>query len=196
MSLKYALLAQAAYSEKPTFGDENSAARAIVSNNDDGQVISIPGTDNIACFLADLDIETITVNGLGRMHSGFYEAFLEMKSQLMLCAPSVITGHSLGAALSLIYAAELCLAGKPPKAVYAFEPPRISTDSVIAELLASHGVSLHLTQFGQDIVPMIPRILHDWQHPSWLIKIGRPHLTIPNVHDHSIDNVVKWYSEN
>jgi hypothetical protein len=199
--LQYAQLAQSAYTDKPTFGDHDSASRAVVSNTEDGQVVAIPGTDNIHCFLADMDIEVISINGLGSIHAGFYEAFLPIKAQLMLCEPVAITGHSLGASMAILYAAELCLAGKPPKAVFAFEPPRACIDSTLAELFASHGVKLHLTWYGEDLIPCIPRLTHSWQHPSELVRIGsswEEHLPIPipNIDDHFIANVVKWYSDN
>ena len=196
--LTYALLSESAYTSKPTFGDEDSASRAIVSATDDGQCVSFPGTDNAACFLADLDIETISVGGLGTIHSGFYEAFLPLKAQLMLCEPSVVTGHSLGAALAILYAAELCLAGTPPKAVLAFEPPRVSIDNTLTELFAAHSVKLLLTWYGEDIVPCIPRVLHDWQHPAPLTRLGHTWeedmpIPIPNIEDHAIGNLVQWY---
>jgi hypothetical protein len=199
--LDYALLAQAAYTTEPTFGDHDSASRAVVSNNADGQVVSFPGTDNAACFLADLDIDIITINGLGSIHSGFYEAFLPLKLQLMLCEPAVVTGHSLGASMALLYAAELCLAGKPPKAVLAFEPPHASIDGTLAKLFAAHGVKLLLTQYSEDIVPTVPRIFHPWQHAAPLTRIGtswEAHLPVPmlNISDHSIAHCVQFYTDN
>ena len=199
--LTYALLAESAYTSKPTFGDEDSASRAYVSETDEGQCVSFPGTDNAACFLADLDIETISISGLGTIHAGFYEAFLPLKAQLMLCEPTVITGHSLGASLAILYAAELCLAGTPPKAVLAFEPPRVSIDDALAKLFAAHRVKLLLTWYGEDIVTTVPRLFHNWQHPCELTRIGstwmeRLPVPIVNIQDHAITNCVNFYTDN
>jgi len=91
-----------------------------------------------------------------------------------LPAVDVTLGHSEGAALALLCAAQLCLAGRPPKAVWAFEPPRVSADGTLAALFAAHGVQLTLTQNGEDIVPMVPRLGEAWQHPAPLQRIGHP----------------------
>jgi predicted lipase len=189
-ALQYALLAKAAYSTAPTIGREDGAARAIISDTDDGQVISFPGTNNIATWLADLNVDTVNVIGLGELHEGFWDAFNDIRSPLMQNSPAVTCGHSEGAALALIYAAALCFIGKPPKAVYAFEPPRISCDPTIKALFVEHGVQVYLYQNGNDIVPDVPRLIHDWQHPGQLIRIGEASEPFPNVTDHMIDNVI------
>ena len=194
-ALRYAILARDSYTLPPDIGQQDSASRAIVTVTNDGLIVAIPGTDNVACFLADLDIELQTVAGMGQVHRGFYQAYSDISGDLMRLSPAVVTGHSLGASMSLLYAAELCLAGRPPKAVYAFEPPRVSIDSTIGDLLRKHGVALRLTRFGRDIVPCIPRLLHSWQHPCEPNAIGVASEPIWNVHDHSIDNVVAFYSK-
>ena len=184
----YALLAQQAYTAPPTLGVADSAARAVVFP---GGIVGFPGTNNLACWLADLDAEAVSVDGLGILHAGFWGAMCEIKDALLaLDAPAAIVGHSEGAALALLYAGLLCLAGKPPGAVYGFEPPRVSTDGVLGQLLASHGVAVVLYRNGEDIVPLVPRLLHDWQHPAGLIEIGSPSLPVPNMEDHMIDRVI------
>ncbi len=193
-ALRYAILARDSYSLPPDIGCEQSASRACVTVMDGELIVSIPGTNNLACFLADLDCEVRAIAGLGCCHWGFYSAFSDIEEQLMQLSPAVIAAHSLGAAMGIIYAAKLCLAGRPPKAVYAFEPPRVSIDPTIANLFAKHGVKMHLTRFGEDIVPCIPRLLHSWQHPCDPNAIGVAREPIWNVHDHSIDNVVAYYS--
>jgi hypothetical protein len=102
----------------------------------------------------------------------------------------VTLGHSEGAALAVLFAAELCLAGRPPKAVYAFEPPRVTADGAMAALFARCGVDLVLTQNGNDVVPDVPRLMEPWQHPAALQRIGRAALPFPNVDDHLIAHVV------
>ena len=183
----YALLAARAYSEKPTFGAPSSAARAV----DFGAgVVGFPGTDNLACWLADLDAEVTDVPGMGRLHAGFWRAFQTIEGPLMAKTDVGVTlGHSEGAALALLYAAQLCIAGKPPREVYAFEPPRISACGTLAALFATYGVSLLLTQNGNDVVPDVPRLLQPWRHPAPLRQIGLPAMPFPNVTDHSIGRV-------
>ena len=185
--LDAARLAKRAYTDFPTFGQPGGAGRAVMY----GSAVGFPGTDNLACWLADLDALADDVTGMGPVHSGFWEAYQEIAAPLMgLHQVEVTLGHSEGAALALIYAAQLCLAGRAPKAVYAFEPPRVSADGTLAKLFAAHGVELHLFRNGEDVVPLVPRLVHDWQHPGPLQAIGKASLPIPNVEDHLIDNVI------
>ncbi|MGK2829268.1 lipase family protein [Ralstonia pseudosolanacearum] len=187
----YAQLAQRAYMVQPQVGAESSAARAII----EGDAVAFPGTNNVACWLANLDAEIVQVEGLGGLHHGFWGALGEIKSQLLaLPAPAIAVGHSEGAALAILFAAVLCLAGQPPRAVYGFEPPRVSVDGTLASLLVTHGVQVNLYRNGADVVPLVPSLLHAWQHPAQLIEIGRPSLPIPNVRDHALERVIQALS--
>ncbi len=184
----YALLAARAYTEPPTIGAASSAARAVVFEQG---VVGFPGTNNLACWLADLDAFIDDVPGMGRLHAGFWRAFQSISEPLMARIDVQVTlGHSEGAALAILYAAQLCIAGKPPKAVYAFEPPRVSACGTLAALFAARGVALTLTQNGNDVVPEVPRMLAPWQHAAPLQRIGRPALPCPNIDDHLIAHVI------
>ena len=190
-ALGYARLALAAYTSFPTIGREDSASRAILNWTDDGRVLAIPGTNNTACVIADIDCEIVEVNGLGRLHKGFYDASIAIWESVLLAKPAVLTGHSEGAAISLMLAGKLCLAGFPPKAVYAFEPPRTSIDPTLGQLLFAHGVFLFLTRKGKDIVPVLPPALLDpWQHPAPLRNIGTALEPFDNEDDHAMSGVV------
>lgn len=188
--LPYALLAQKAYNVPPQIGVESSSARAILETTEDGLTIAFPGTNNIACWLADLDVAVIQRAGLGGVHAGFLASLEEIENELLDYAPAVTTGHSEGADLALLYAAVLCLHGKPPKAVFAFEPARVSIDDTLAGLFLTHGVNLLITQNGEDVVPMVPRLIENWQHPGPLTRIGKASEPFPNVEDHLIENVI------
>lgn len=183
----YAVLAKEAYSTAPTIGSETSAARAIVT---DGTIVSFPGTNNVACFLADLEAFTVPVTGYGRVHEGFWNAFNEIKPQLLLLSPEILVGHSEGADLAILYGAALCLAQKPPKAIFGFEPARVSTDNTLADLFVANNVLVTLTRNGEDVIPMVPRLYEDWQHPASLTSIGTPSEPWPNISDHYIDAVI------
>lgn len=197
--LDAAKIAQSVYSAPPVLGVENSAARAVTYGTN-AEIIAFPGSNNIACWLADLDALVMAVPGFGRVHAGFWEAWLEVRAAVLgLPGIQVTIGHSEGGALALLAAANLCLIGRPPTDVYSFEPPRISTDDVLARIFADHKVNLHLYQNGSDVVPEVPRILQSWQHPAPLTRIGtRRFINIPfvglkedfNVDDHQIANVV------
>ena len=98
----YARLAQRAYLVQPQIGAESSAARAIV----EGDAVAFPGSNNVACWLADLDADVVQVDGFGALHHGFWKAFNTISAKLMaLPAPAVTVGHSEGAALAILFAA-------------------------------------------------------------------------------------------
>jgi hypothetical protein len=190
-ALGYARIALAAYTSFPTIGREDSASRAILNWTDDGRVLALPGTNNMACVIADIDCEVVHINGLGALHKGFYDASMQIWDSVLLAKPAVLTAHSEGAALSLILAGQLCLAGFPPKAVYAFEPPRVSIDPTLGQLLTAHGVFLFLTRKGKDIVPVLPPdLLDNWQHPAPLRSIGEALEPFDNEDDHAMAGVV------
>ena len=185
--LEAAKLAQSAYTDAPTIGKADSAARAVVY----GSSLAFPGTDNAACFLSDIDAVADHVPSLGRLHTGFWNAFAEMAPEIIkLDGIERTVGHSLGAALAILCAAELCIAGKPPKEVWAFEPPRVSCDVTLATLLEDHGVKLNLYRNGLDVVTQVPRLLENWQHCAPLIPIGSATMPFDNIMDHQMARVI------
>jgi hypothetical protein len=78
-----------------------------------------------------------------------------------------------------------------PWAVYGFEPPRVCADETLGGLFKVHGVQVNLYRNGQDVVPLVPRLLRAWQHPAPLIAIGRAAWPVPNVVDHQLERVVQ-----
>lgn len=180
----YAQLCARAYVDAPTYGNADGAGRAHVYDG----VIAFRGTDDPASMLYDLDIGTVTVPGLGALHDGFWDAYSEIAHDLMQLRPQIITGHSLGAALALIYAGELCRAGHAPAAVYAFEPPRLAMDDTLRTLLDAHGVMRFCTRNGLDPITEVP----PWMElPASLSPIGEVTGTLDLIWYHLIENVIK-----
>lgn len=192
--LTYALLAEEAYSAKPQIGAEDSSARAIIESTIDGTAFAFPGTNNLACWLADLDCGVVGT-GLGRVHNGFNSSALSILSEIetklsTMPPPAILCGHSEGAALALLIGGYLCLAGKAPLAIFGFEPPRVTTDDILAALLNKFGVAVYLTDNGNDVVPQVPRLLQSWRHPAPLTMIGTATEPFPNATDHEMARVV------
>jgi hypothetical protein len=184
----FALLAQEAYSAAPDIGKADSASRAIVRRTEAGLCIAFPGTDNLDCWGADFDVSPISVTGIGEVHRGFWNALQAIAAPIVTAIgnqPVTLVGHSLGGALAILCAASLVVAGKPPVAVYAFEPPRVSPDLTLRTLLAK--VPLHLFKNGNDLVTDVPP---GWSQPALLTHIGTALLPFPNIRDHAISRVI------
>ncbi|PYE21321.1 lipase (class 3) [Paraburkholderia silvatlantica] len=184
----FALIAQESYSAAPDIGVADSASRAIVRQTDAGLVIAFPGTDNLACFAADFDIEPFDVAGIGRVYRGFFDAWSAISLPVLAAVngqPVTLVGHSLGAAMALMCAAYMTVGGNPPAAVYGFEPPRVGHDMGIRTVLAN--VPVHLFKNGNDLVTDVPPA---GQHAALLIPIGKPAFPFPNLIDHQIARVI------
>jgi len=191
--LIYALLSQKAYNVPPMVGAEESSARAILETTEDGLAVAFRGSDDTHAWLADLNVVIDDIGGLGHIHQGFWESFKLVRKELLQKSPVVVTGHSLGAALAIIYAGVLCLVGKPPKAVFAWEPPHVGIDGTLAHLFTTNGVRLFYYRNGLDLVVNVPLPLPEfwWQHASRLIPIGEEARPFPNIEDHNICRVVE-----
>ncbi|GGA00364.1 lipase family protein [Dyella caseinilytica] len=184
----FALLAKQAYTDAPTVGSADSASRMHVYEVDDfGTVHVFRGSDDMASWEADFDIATTDVWGLGKVHAGFYAALAAiLPACLALPRPKAIAGHSLGAALAILYAGVLAQQGCIVP-VYAFEPPRLCADSGLQKLLFDKCVPWIATRNGNDIVTQVPISM---TLPGPLRLIGSPSAPVDNATDHSIDRVI------
>jgi triacylglycerol lipase len=184
----YALLAQAAYDDPPDIGKADSASRAIVRQTACGLVVAFRGSDDLDSWIHNLDAVPVSVPGMGDVHRGFYQAWQAIADQVIAAIgdkPVTLTGHSLGAVLSIFAAASLTLIGKPPVAVFAFEPPRASFDLTLRNLLAK--VPLHLWRHGLDLVT---NLAPGGMHPGLLTRFGKPSVPWPNITDHLMPGIL------
>lgn len=182
----FCLIAQEAYTAPPDIGVADSASRAIVRQTESGLVMAFPGSDNLPCWITDLDIATVPVDGVGDVHRGFWTAWQAISAAVIQeigDTPVTLVGHSLGAAIAIMAALSLTLAGKPPVAVYGFEPPRVSKGLGAAAVLVN--VDVVLFKNGGDVVPDLPPLMN---HAALLTHIGSP--ALPNVPDHYISRVL------
>jgi alpha-beta hydrolase superfamily lysophospholipase len=185
----FALLAQEAYTAAPDIGKADSASRAIVRQTAGGLVVAFPGTDNLACVSTDIDIETVDMPGAGKIHAGFWRAWRAISTDVLAAIdgrPVTLVGHSMGACLTILAAADMTVSGNPPAAVYGFEPARVSPYLGVRTLLAK--VPVHLYKNGNDLVPGLPL---GWHHAALLTHIGKPALPFANVEDHEIARVIE-----
>lgn len=181
--LDAAVLAARAYADAPTVGQNGHASVMHVY----GTAHVFRGTDDIDGWLHDLDITTSDVSGLGSVESGFWQALADiLPACLALPRPQYVIGHSLGAAMAILYAGVLQLLGTIVR-VFAFEPPRLCADKVLFDLNQANALPWYASRNGRDVVTQIPPEL---SLPGPLTMIGTPELPFDNVLDHRIDSVI------
>ena len=168
-------------------GSKESSARAWKQEVNGERCLLIPGTDNIACWLADLNIEVVQTP-VGSIHKGFSEAANSISAGVLSYEPDVLAGHSEGGDLALILGGICCYVGKPPRAIYAYDPARCCIDDRLSKLFKLYSVDVNILQHGNDIVPQVPRLLHDWRHPEKVQLFGEPAHPIINVEDHYLND--------
>lgn len=188
----WAILARDAYTKVPDIGSEASAGRIVFAMLPDGLALTIPGTNNESCALADVDAIPHDAGECGFVHKGIWEAFEPVWEAVSQLAVHALVGHSEGASGAIYLAARLCLIRKAPKIVWAWEPPRTSIDEKLAELLSAHSVELHIMWHGNDLVPSIPWELPllEWQHAGPIQKFGKASASFPNIEDHMMTNIL------
>lgn len=185
----YALIAQEAYSAAPDIGIADSASRAIVRQTADGLVIAFRGSDNEASFKADADFFPMDVDGIGRIHRGFWQAWETISTDVLAAIdgkPVTFVGHSLGAALAVTASIEMIVSGVVPEALYGWGTPHVSPDQKVLDLLKAIR-TLRLYRNGNDIVPLVPP---DWPDVGPIQQIGKAVLMIPNTYDHEMARYV------
>ncbi|MGH8158380.1 MAG: lipase family protein [Rhodanobacter sp.] len=179
----YALLAQRAYTDAPTIGAVNSASRMRVY----GDVHVFRGSDDVASWVSDFHVATTDVCGMGEIHAGFYGALAAiLPACLALPRPAAVAGHSLGAALAILYAGVLAMLGHVVP-VYAFEPPNLCADGVLADLFVNKEVPWFACRNGRDIVTQVP---FGMTRPGPLTAIGAASFPLDNLVDHGMDRVI------
>lgn len=187
----FALLAQEAYQAKPDIGTGLTASCCIVRDVADGRVIAFPGTDSVADLLTDFSVDTQVPPLIGPLHGGFWQAYAVIKQRIIEATAGadnvIFVGHSLGAALAEVAAADYIANGNNfVSAVYAFAPPKISPTNQIACIL--RGTPIFQYRNGNDIVPTVPPA---WYHAtSAFDSIGTPAWPFLNLADHKLDRYI------
>lgn len=154
-------------------------------------VFAFEGTCNAETAITDIEALPFPVVSLGVVHLGFWaavqKAWPEFYADIRdIRVPIVLTGHSLGGALALLFGAKMCMEGRPPYAIITFGAPRTVKGHGLSELFARSNVCLQMYCNGCDLVPDLPLPELGWTHPASIIHIGEPkHLGL-SIEDHHI----------
>lgn len=121
-------------------------------------------------IIRDLDCLPRFRAGLGDVHHGFLSGVESVEAQILAdtsdSGPLVVTGHSLGAAMALIFGGLLCLIGHPPAAIVTLGSPRLGFATIEGLLKDIPGRDY---RHGEDPVTPLPPI---FEHPRPLTQLA------------------------
>lgn len=170
--------------------------RAVCYERRGGLVVAVRGTDpsNVQNDLRDIEgfpSKSLAFPQLGHCHRGFLrgaESLLGVLATRLYARRITLTGHSLGAAVSLLLAAMLTAQGTPPELLVTWESPRAGGETLKA-LLAP--VEVRQYRYGNDPVTELPWLPGAYCHVREpLIQIGRP--MFPSIQCHSMAGIINW----
>lgn len=191
--LDFASLCYATYFDASRFDRILSVSEVYVGIKEraDLTVVAFRGSAAGIDWIRDFEYEMIEDPDLGGVEMGFMTGLRETLKQLQpFTKPVYITGHSLGAARALIFAALMCVSGMKPESVVTFGSPRPGGEK-LKTILAP--VSIKSYRNGKDPVTGVPFTLANepYCHPRDLTPVliqpiaGDPYLMM---RDHHIQN--------
>jgi triacylglycerol lipase len=140
---------------------------ALVRETGEAVVVAFRGTHRPQDFIVDGEAWRFQTAQYG-VHWGFWNSICSLARDvndvvLPLCAgkPLFVTGHSLGGALAMLYAAHWSPA---PRAVYTFGQPRVGDARFRDIYNATLGARTWRVVNEEDIVPRIPCVFGGYRH--------------------------------
>jgi len=154
------------------FQYKKTDTQAFIIGDDDKVVISFRGTESKQDVITDLKAEwkkfSFNKDDWGNVHCGFFEALEDVWDLLIKFVKQNdpefqkeywITGHSLGAALAVLFSAKWIHEGFPAnkiQSIYTFGAPKVG-DSTFANTFNSHLMKKTFRMVNHN--DLIPRVL-------------------------------------
>ena len=168
----------------------HKSSQGIVIQHQDYVVAAFRGTDQIQDWLDNIKVSS-TEGPLGKVHSGFYNAMLDIwereqpetepmweRIQALRQAdnnqpkrPLWLTGHSLGGAMATLAAAWLAERKLPLYGVYTFGQPRCGGEDFQIAFDAKLKERFFRFQNNNDIVTRVPARVMGYEHVGRYIYI-------------------------
>lgn len=147
-------------------------------------ILSFRGSNNIRNFITDVvfDFTDSDLASGAEVHDGFSDAWDEVAdattaalNQALAANPSfkiISTGHSLGAAVATLAAANLRAQGYAID-LYTYGSPRVGNDVFVNFVNSQPGGEFRVTH-TDDPVPRLPPIIFDYRHitPEYWLSTG------------------------
>ncbi|GAM25250.1 hypothetical protein SAMD00019534_084250 [Acytostelium subglobosum LB1] len=181
---------------KNFFGKETSNSFGFIGIRGDTIIVAFRGTQstNVNNLFTDARIPYALWNETEpnvKVHQGFYLAYLNLQTQARFglksaraacpdCKNLWVTGHSLGAALSVLYLFDVAgqdLTAGLHVSTYLFGPPRIGNEAFVNSFVSKVGLdNIWRLCEGRDVIPHFPgrfgsdpyqQLPHEvWYHPD------------------------------
>lgn len=151
------------------------STQAFVAAKDDCIVVSFRGSEEIADWFRNLDINLVS-GPVGRVHNGFQTALNEIWGGNEGMETTVrdlrnngqtvwLTGHSLGAALAVLAAVKLNLQSAiPANGLYTLGQPRVGNAEFITAFNDSFGGRAFRFVNNNDIITRVPPWIRGYRH--------------------------------
>ncbi|KAK9807288.1 hypothetical protein WJX73_008211 [Symbiochloris irregularis] len=171
--------------------------RTMVLETERAVVVAFRGSEptNLINFRSSGRITLLPQSGMGRVHAGFWSCLFwgdaeggTLYSRIVETLdalpdpdkPIYLTGHSLGAALALLFA-QAANAQHPQLArriagVYGFAAPRVGDAAFAAACEAAYPQRIHHFVHASDIVPRVPPMILEYRHTGkerFITSLGR-----------------------
>jgi predicted lipase len=166
-----------------SFLAEFQDTQAMVLNTEDEIYLVFPGTDSETDILTDVTFELVRY-GSGHVHRSFldvaqktYPKIIEAVKRLLAFKPDakvIVTGHSLGGALAMLYAEMLRGDGIEVTQLITFGQPRVGNGKFakgFSELEIPYIRFVNETDIVPDVPP--PYDKHDWTHSGTRLTFGK-----------------------
>lgn len=131
----------------------------FIAESEQHAIIAFRGTKGFGDWVGNLKVLGFKTENYGMVHKGFYDAFHDVRPQLMPVLPTAkpiwLTGHSLGGALASIAAAEW-IDKFDINGIFTYGQPRLGDDDFIEAIKGAYADKFFRFVNDDDIVTRIP----------------------------------------
>lgn len=157
--------------DEATIAHDETCTQVLLRETETHLIVAFRGTSSVRDFLTDAKCRMVQ-GECGRVHRGFLSCLAAVSdlvfSQLRgNTKPILITGHSLGGALAMLFAEWLdrtVRTGIPFEAVYTFGQPRVGNGAFANHYDHILGDRTFRFVFEEDLVARVPGVLMGYRH--------------------------------
>lgn len=159
----------------------SSQVVVVIDKEEEEILIGFRGTiSEIKQWASNLDVKyTKWYNGNGKVHSGFYDRFNEIKTRTISLLKKaqeelpngdiIISGHSMGGAVATLFASYLKQINIHPRFVYTYGSPRVGDRTFAKYVDKQFGERLTRVMNDWDMITDLPPLAFGYRHTGKLI---------------------------